>query len=228
MSINFGAESPTNYSERTLCVMLLDISGSMVVDNRLDKLNEGLRHFYDDIKKNSNLAEALEVSVIAFDHDVHEVVMPSLVDDFDLPILHTRNGLTDTAKALKHAMEVVADRKDYYRHYGISYKRPWIIMMTDGLATSEDSEKRQSIAQMHAGMDGRHFHYFPIGISLDANEMKALGEFAHPSAPALPLKGLNFSEFFEWLSNSLDKVSTSRDGDQVSFDPPTWMQGFGV
>jgi len=221
-----GIESPSNYQEKALCVLLLDVSGSMTVEGRLESLNKGLSDFYNDIYNNASLSDALEITVVTFDHEVSQVVPPSLVEDFSMPLLQSRMGLTNMAGAIEEGIKIVDDRKEYYRHHGISYKRPWIILMTDGLPTNEEHEIVQATQRVHESMDANRFHFFPIGIKLTDEEMEFLKELSHPNVPPAKLDGLRFSDFFLWLSNSMEKVSTSKDGDKVSFEKPTWMDGF--
>jgi len=40
--------------------------------------------------------------------------------------------------------------------------------------------------------------------------------------PPKLLKGLQFAEFFLWLSVTLSSVAGSRPGDQVPLTPPDW------
>ncbi len=226
-NFNFGGiESPSNYQEKALCVLLLDVSGSMTVEGRLDALNKGLEDFYDDIYNNSSLSDALEITVVTFDHDVAQIIPPSLVEDFKMPLLESRGGLTNTAGAIEEGIKIVDDRKEYYRHHGISYKRPWIILMTDGLSTNDADEINQVTQKVHESMDASRFQFFPIGIKLTDEDMDELKFIAHPSTPPAKLDGLRFSDFFLWLSNSMEKVSNSKDGDKISLDKPTWMDGF--
>lgn len=223
-----GIETPSNYQEKALCVLLLDISGSMMNEGRLDALNEGLREFYEDIKDNSNLSDALEITLVAFDHQIHTLVAPSLVEGFEMPVLDSRGGATNIAGAIEEGINIIDARKDYYRHHGISYKRPWMILMTDGVSTNSESEINKATQLVHQGMDANRFHFFPIGIKLQESQMGELKQIAHPNVPPAKLDGLRFSDFFLWLSNSMEKVSTSREGDKISLEKPTWMQGFSA
>lgn len=87
--MNYKAESPSNYQQKCLCVLLLDVSGSMrrpVSDNstvkRIDRLNEGVARFYDDIINHKGgvsptTKNQLEVAIIKFDQE------PTLVRNLD-------------------------------------------------------------------------------------------------------------------------------------------------
>ena len=57
---------------------------------------------------------------------------------------------------------------------------------------------------------------FPIGIGNSA-DMNVLKRFS-PKRDPLKLKGLNFKEFFEWLSKSVSRVSQSTPGETVQLD----------
>ena len=50
---HFG-QAPDNYQQKCLCVLLLDVSGSMMKDNKLVLLNEAVRKLYDDIVNAKN------------------------------------------------------------------------------------------------------------------------------------------------------------------------------
>ena len=58
---------------------------------------------------------------------------------------------------------------------------------------------------------------FPIGIGKDA-DMNTLAKFS-PKRPPLRLKGLNFKEFFQWLSQSISRTSVSKQGERIVLPP---------
>lgn len=228
MAIEFiNVETPSNYQEKCLCVLVLDVSGSMRGE-RIKALNEGLATFFDDIRENYSLADALEIAIITFDGEVQTLVQPALVDDIVLPTLKSRGGMTNLAGAIQSAIDLVETRKQFYRQHGVSYKRPWIIVMTDGMPSNPTALIKNITQQVHQGMTDHSFHFFAIGVKVNKAAMRTLNRISAPSVPAAQLDGIRFSEFFQWLSNSMDKVSQSREGDTIALEVPTWMSGLSV
>lgn len=228
MEIEFtNVETPSNYQEKCLCVLVLDVSGSMRGE-RIAALNAGLQTFFADIRSNYALADALEIAIITFDGDVKKLVHPALVDDIVLPTLKSRGGMTNLAGAIESAIDLVEARKQFYRAHGVSYKRPWIIPMTDGMPSNHAGAIKSITSAIHRGMAENSFHFFAIGVMVNKAAMQTLNRISVPSVPAAKLDGIRFSDFFQWLSNSMDKVSQSREGDTVDLEVPTWMSGLSV
>ena len=50
MTINFEGESPDNYEQKCLCLLVLDVSGSMSGDP-INELNKGLQEFQEAVLK---------------------------------------------------------------------------------------------------------------------------------------------------------------------------------
>ncbi len=228
MKIEFtNVETPSNYQEKCLCVLVLDVSGSMRGE-RIKALNEGLATFFADIRENYSLADALEIAIITFDDNVQNLIEPALVDNIVLPKLQSRGGMTNLVGAIDAAIDMVEARKRFYRQHGVSYKRPWIIPMTDGMPTNKGYQIANTTKAVHNGMADNSFHFFAIGVKVNKTAMKTLNSISAPSVPAAQLDGIRFSEFFQWLSNSMDKVSQSREGDTIALAAPTWMSGLSV
>ena len=203
-------ENPENGQEKTLCVFLLDNSGSMS-GKKMDDLNKGLKEFYQDILDNEAWSQRIEVAVISFESEVRYLQKPAIAENFTMPTL-TAMGGTNMVGGIKKAIEVVEERKQYYKDHGIAYKRPWIVMVTDGYA-SVDSIKGQ------VKKDGQDRHYFfqPIAVD-DGADMNVLNSLA--TQQAFKLKDQNFSAFFKWLSNSLGVIGTANPGEQVQLGNP--------
>ena len=85
------------------------------------------------------------------------------------------------------------------------------ILLSDGDNTAQLDPQALASVAAQAGV-----RIFPIGIGSGAN-MTKLAELS-PNRPPLRLRGLNFKEFFEWLSRSVSRVSQSTPGENVALD----------
>ena len=228
MEIEFAnVETPSNYQEKCLCVLVLDISGSMRGE-RIKALNYGLQSFYEDIRQNYSLADALEIAIVTFGDEAQRILEPALVEDIKMPKLKAQGGMTNLVDGIETAIDIVDKRKQFYRQHGISYKRPWIIPITDGMPTNSDNEISRIADTVHSGMSDNSFHFFAIGVKVNKSAMRTLNRISSPLVPAAQLDGIRFSDFFQWLSNSMDKISHSREGDTVDLEVPKWMSGLSV
>ena len=209
--IYFGqGENPENGQEKTLCVFLLDNSGSMS-GSKMANLNNGLKEFYQDILDNEALSQRLEVAIVSFASSVRYLQQPAIAENFTMPELIAMGG-TDMVGGIKKAIEVVEERKRYYIGHGIAYKRPWIVMVTDGYA-NVDSIKEQVKNDSKA----KHYFFQPIAVD-DGADMNVLNSLA--TIRAFKLRDQNFSTFFKWLSNSLAIIEQAKPGDAVQLDDP--------
>lgn len=228
---DFKVGMPENFEEKTLCCLVLDRSGSMS-GSPIEQLNLGLASFYDDIENNMKLANGLEVAIISFDDEIDIVQPPDLVHNFQIEPLVT-GGLTSLNAAVFEAIQLVEERKDYYKQSRQSYKRPWIILITDGAPT--DGDVTNLAKQISSDTKDRKYMFLAIGV--DNADMSVLSDISGYSKRGdqwikmepMHMSNAKFSEFFEWLSASMDIVNASSDGDKVTL-PSTdgWREGFEI
>jgi len=220
MAINdFSAEAADNYEQKCLCVLVLDVSGSMH-GAPIKELNNGLQDFHKEISADDSTNQKLEVCLMTFNHRVTTVQNPALVGNFTMPRL-SADGSTAMVTAVNEAIDKVAARKQWYKDTGQNYYRPWIILITDG-----EPDPEQDIAglaaRIEADTNAKRYAFLPIGVE-DAN-MSVLGQIAN-GMPVMKMKGLQFSSFFKWLSASIGGAITNAEGGQ-SAPPPRaddWM-----
>jgi len=219
-----------NMEEKTLCCMVLDDSGSMD-GSPIQQLNEGLKSFAQDIEDDVRLSNGLELALIKFGSDVEVIQEPALIYDVTMPTLTADSGLTSLNEAVREAIRTVEDRKAYYKQSKMTYKRPWIVVLTDGAPTDGDVGALASQIET----DTKNGSYVLLTIGVDGADMGTLNQMAgyikkedgsFEKMSALSLESAKFSEFFEWLSKSMAIVHDSKDGEGVTMPEPTWMKGF--
>lgn len=222
----FGAESATNYEQKSLCVLLLDVSYSMS-GVRLESLQKGIETFRKEIVEDQTSRNRLEIAVITYGDNVSVLQQPALVDNFEMPILET-DGSTSMGKGINEAIEMVGARKSWYKMTGQPYYRPWIINITDGDPT--DIPDIDGLGNsLRENIENKNFFFFNVGVE-DAN-MTILNKLSSDQMPPAKLEGLRFSEFFQWLSASIQIVAASIDKESESVDlpsPANWMEGFKI
>ena len=209
-----------NSDERALLVLVLDCSGSMQEESKIELLNEGLKALAADLKADPIAARCGRVLVISFGGDSNVEIMGDWTDamDFTPPQL-LAGGLTPLGAAMRCALDEVESQKTQMRTAGVSYKRPIVMLLSDGEPTDD---WRQIAAECKSAETAHKVNIMAIGIGDKANK-ETLGHFSNKGA--LSLSGLKFKELFVWLSRSIRALSRAPAGGTVQLNPvDTWAQ----
>lgn len=194
-------EFADNANERTPCVLVLDCSGSMRGEP-IKQLNAGLKALENELKEDIDASSRVQILIIkAFGKD-EAVVAADWTDamNFTAPTMEA-GGLTPLGKAMDLALQKIEEQKCLYDSCGITSKRPWIFLISDGEPTDYDWEiiaKQCQIAQQN-----KKVVIHAVGTK-DAN-LEKLAKFSLLSPKRLT--GLKFTEFFLWLSRSVSCIS---------------------
>ncbi len=227
-----GDQRPINKQDRCPVVMVLDVSSSMTLENRIAQLNDGLGLFKDELCADPLSSVRVDVAVVTFG-SYAELQQDFITAKEYMPASLSASGSTAMGEAVNKALDIIEERKQWYKDNGITYFRPWLWLMTDGMpndASWENAAERLS----KADIDGKVIAY-SVGIG-DQADLETLKKFS-PNAAPLRLQPGKFQEMFEWLSASLKKTSQSvqtkeddkdgvtaitETGEPITFDPPGW------
>ncbi|MFN5932398.1 MAG: vWA domain-containing protein, partial [Sphingobacteriales bacterium] len=188
---------------------VLDTSGSMS-GNPIDELNKALVKLKEDILSDPILTQRLEVGIVCFDDDARvERPIDLITVDTNMPSLDV-GGVTNVVSGINKAIEIVEERKQFYKTNGEQYYRPFIVLFTDGAPTNTADEIEMLDQQIQQMADNKKFVFMPFGV--EGADFQLLAKLAVQStderlknqAKAWKLKDVTkFAEVFAFVSSSI-------------------------
>ena len=195
------------------CVLLLDISGSMHGD-AIKSLNAGLAQFKKNVLADSIARKRVDVAIVTFASEVNVVSDFVPVSQMPTPQLEAF-GETKMAEGIDKAIELVKERTRMYQQLGTPCHKPWIFMITDGASTSDYEAMRCAAVNIQEAEDkGSHgrLTFWALGVSgYDQEELFGL------TKRVMELKNQDFTDIFDWLSESMSVISQSQVGENITF-----------
>lgn len=220
-----------NAQQRTPCVLVLDASGSMGSrgnngKTRIDLLNEGVKQLELALKSDEAAVSRVQIAIVIVGGPTNDAEL--LMDWTDANYFQafplSSGGVTPLGKGIRLGLEAIENGKSELRQQGISYTRPWLMIISDGEPTDPPSEWQMTVTQARQAEQQKKAEVFCIGV--EGANLSRLGEVS--SKPPLELDGLKFSELFIWLSSSLSAASRSRPGDTVQLPSTDPWRNVGI
>ena len=215
-------EQPRNKDQKCPVVLLLDTSGSMN-GQPIDELNKAIIKLKDDILEDALLANRLEVGIVAFDDDARvERGIDLITPETQLPTLSI-GGVTNLVAGMEKAIELVEERKTFYKANGEQYYRPFIVLFTDGAPTNSAEEIEAIDLKIQTMSDNKKFVFLPFGV--EGADMQLLAKLAAQTADerlqnkakAYKMKDVTkFSEVFAFVSASISGAMQQTTGATVA------------
>lgn len=199
-----------NPSPRCACMLVVDTSSSMSGEP-IEELNRGIQQFMEEVRSDEFAASSVELGIVAFGGSVRVVQEFGPLDKAAPPRLEA-SGDTPMGRAVEEAVRRLESRKREFRDAGVSYYQPWLVLMTDGQPTDSWQRAAEQLRQL---AESRKLIVFGIGIGSSC-DLQTLGAFCPTSRPPKRLEGLKFRELFQWLSQSMARVSVSTPGAEVA------------
>ena len=200
-----------NPTARVPICLVLDTSGSMSGDP-INELNEGVQMFFKAIKEDEVAQFSAEIAIVTFGGTSNKILDFESINNQSVPVLNA-SGSTPMGSGVNLALDLLEQRKLEYQNAGVDYYQPWMVLMSDGGPTEPIESAVGRTCEL---INSKKLTIFPIIIGDDSGA-KVISRFS-PDKPPLKLKGLNFKEFFEWLSQSVSRVSQSIPGEKIELD----------
>jgi len=206
-SVNYDLlEYADNPQARCPVVLLLDTSTSMDGEP-IKELRRAVSRFYEELGTSKTVSGSVEICVVSFGYNdvsierkfepLREMKSASGIELF-------AGGMTPMGGAINVALHECDQRENYYRRQGVSAYKPVVVLMTDGGPNDDWYGSVQELGQR--ARNGKVITV-PVGIGPHA-DMSVLEMVAGPRMPATRLQGLDFKEFFKWLSSSIKNITT--------------------
>jgi uncharacterized protein YegL len=200
-----------NPTARVAVALVLDTSYSMN-GAPIGELNRGVAKFFEETLANEVARFSAEVCIVKFGGTAELALDFKSLEEQTVPTFSASGG-TPMGEAVSQAIEALNVRKREYQNAGVDYYQPIMVIMSDGAPTDSIDAAERDVAAL---VSQKKLSLFCIGIGKDA-DMATLQRLS-PGRTPLPLKELNFEEFFVWLSASVARVSASIPGEDVPID----------
>lgn len=220
-----------NPNQRTPCVLVLDASGSMDTQGptgktRIEALNEGVRALEQHLRADDTAIARVQLAIVSVGGPANDAdVMMDWTDARSFqafPIV--AGGSTPLGKGVQIALQLVEQCKQDLRAAGISYTRPWMMIISDGEPTDDANVWAAAARECRAAEAAKKVEVFSIGVA-GAN-LQTMSDLS--VRPPLQLDGIKFNELFVWLSASLSAASRSRPGASISLPSADVWRNVGL
>lgn len=132
-----------NHATRIPVVLCLDTSGSMLKNDGIKALNAGVRSFYRACQNDPVNKYGFDVAIVTFgiqgvhkEQDFRPAWNQQTVPQFSVTQVG-ENQKTPMGQGIDLAMKGLSARKEEYKYEAISYKQPWLIVISDGVPTDD-------------------------------------------------------------------------------------------
>ncbi len=204
----------SNPTPRIPVALCLDVSGSMCGEP-IRELNAGVQQYLTEMRSDDLTRYSVETAVVSFGDTAECAADFNTVDHLQVPELQA-GGLTDMGAGLTMALNLLDNRKTQYKTTGVDYYQPILVVMSDGNPNGDRAVLETAVNHIRRLAEARRLTVVAVGIGPGA-DMDMLARVS-PRQKPVRLSGLQFREFFAWLSRSVASVSASTPGDEPELD----------
>lgn len=206
--------APESINEAHLPVaIVVDKSGSMI-GKPIDQVVRSINRFRQDICKDPNATELVDICIIAF-NDKAEIVQDWISIKNMKPVEITADGGTNLSAALGLMLDKLKEREIYYKKMGMEIRRPYAVILSDG--HDNYGNKIDSIAQnIRKRTEEKKLLPWIMGVPGYDKETAAKITGGPRVLELVDEKAYDFTGFFQVLEVSLKAASASAPGEKTT------------
>lgn len=178
--------------------LVLDTSGSMTKGNNIRTLNENLQGFLDFVRSNSKSRRIADISIVVMGGGVEVFTEYQSIDNINFEKPFEAHGSTPMGEAMNIALDLLLDRREFYRNNEIEHYKPIILLMSDGFPTDQYQEAARRTSEM---VLNKEIKLYPVGIG-DEFDARMMREFSPVITPKVIHSKDEFALLFQLLSQS--------------------------
>jgi len=188
---------------KLLCLLLLDISGSMMGEP-IEELNISLNSFLNDLRGNPNTLEHVELALVTFSSSASVVREFTSVYEFDFPKL-VASGASALGEAINISLELIERKLQSFKDNGIPYYKPIVILFSDGSPTDN---WHIAVNRIHQESTLKRLTFITVG--RENSDFDLLKKISSPGINPINIKDLKFSDMFVWVSTSISSIASNQ------------------
>lgn len=200
-----------NASQLMICIVI-DTSYSMLQENRINIVNEGIKHFIESAKESRLAVDSLDLCLISCGGTDATIVQEFKNVAYITPPTFKADGGTPLAQAVDKALERINLRRTQWINNGIGIYKPWLIIMSDGQSDNTPEQLESTARKLQRQYSERKLKGMCIAVG-NEKDFSDLKKFS-PDGEIKKMNSLEINDFFDKLSMSVAAISESSPDDQ--------------
>lgn len=193
-------------------ILLLDVSGSMSYDAKMDELNSSVREMIESFKEEQIVQAEIYVSVISFGSEIKVHTELTAAKDIVYEDMKA-SGMTYMGRALDVAYDMIEDKNKVPNN---AY-RPVVVLVSDGAPNDENWERKLERFTTEGRSSKCDRWSLAIGADADVDMMKKFLD--HPEKEVCYVDdAADIHKFFRFISSCTIQRSTSKNPNKVADD----------
>ena len=193
-------------------ILLLDVSGSMAKDSKIDEMNSSVREMLESFQKEQAVQSEINVSIITFGSEVkvHTELAPA--DKINYHDMEAK-GMTYMGRALELAYNMIEDKSVVPKN---AY-RPVVVLVSDG--APNDDHWEQKLEKFTTTGRSSKCDRWSLAIGADADRNMLAKFLDHPEKEVCHVEdAADIHKFFRFISSSTIQRSKSDNPNKIIND----------